>query len=178
MMWREMAIKFEHDGVPYTVDTPKEAAELRALFKIQDTEATRNRGWHRLNAKYGTHALKMMDAIEQELETPWTHEVFLTFIARLGKPQKSALALLVTHKRLTDVELRESLNATNNQALAGVLSGISKQAAALNIDARDIFTFENLRNGGKRRSTYAISDKFSEIASRMNWPGPEVPAEH
>jgi hypothetical protein len=76
----------------------------------------------------------------------------------------------VTRRRVTDEELRRALNVSGNQALAGVLSGISKQAAALNIPARAIFGFENLRNAGKRRSTYTVADKFLQIATDMNWP--------
>jgi hypothetical protein len=96
--------------------------------------------------------------------------VFLTFIEHLGESQLAALALLANRHRVTDEELRDALNVPGNQALAGVLSGISKQAAALNIPAREVFSFENFRNAGTRRSTYTVAEKFLDIAEQMNWP--------
>jgi hypothetical protein len=168
-----MAIKFKHRGEPFTADTPEEAAQMLALLKKQDADAAQNRVW----ARYGGKMEQIKAFIAEEAETPWNPEMFLSFIDRLGDPQQAALALLVTCRRVSDEELREALNVSGNQALAGVLSGISKQAAALNIPARSIFSFENLRNAGKRRNTYTVADKFWEIASSMNWPGPEFPSE-
>lgn len=171
----EMAIRFKYGGVLYTADTPQEAASTMALLKERDAEAARKRVPSRVLAKYN-RAESIMAFIKEESETPWTPEVFLSFIDRLGDSQQAALAMLVTQRRVTDEELRKALNVPGNQALAGVLSGISKQAAALSIPARDIFSFENLRNAGKRRSTYSVADKFCEIAADMNWPGPSVPS--
>lgn len=171
-MWREMAIRFKYGGMSFTADTPEEVVQTLALFKERDAEAAQKRVW----AKYGGKVEQMKAFIAEEAETPWTPEVFLSFVDRLGDSQQAALALLVTRRRVADDELRKALRVSGNQALAGVLSGISKQAAALNIPARSIFSFENLRNAGKRRSTYVIADKFLEIASNMNWPGPQFPS--
>jgi len=170
-----MAIKFKYGGVLFTADTPEEAAKTLAILKERDAESARKMGWRRFMTKYGSHADQMMASMDEELETPWTREVFLNFIDRLGSPQQAALAALVTRRRMTDEELRKELKVPGNQALAGVLSGISKQAAALGINARAIFGFENLRNAGKRRSTYHVADKFLQIARDMNWP--QTPSE-
>src|SRR5947208_3205760 len=61
----------------------------------------------------------------------WTPDRFSAFIDRLGDAQKLALALLVTKGSVTDEQLRNFLKVPGNQALAGILSGISKQAVAL-----------------------------------------------
>jgi hypothetical protein len=169
-----MTIRFKHGGEVFTTDTPEEAVKLRALLKRQDVERTveiaRKRVLNEL--KFHGEGIGALDALTEVdvLQNPWTPEVFLRLIERLGVPQKAALSLLVTRHHVTDEELREALKVPGNQALAGVLSGISKQAAALNIPARAIFSLENLRNAGKRRSTYTIADKFLQIASDMNWP--------
>jgi len=68
------------------------------------------------------------------------------------------------------------LNVPGNQALAGVLSGISKRAVALFIPPRAIFDFENFRVGGKRRSDYLVVDEFRHIAAELNWPPPSLVA--
>ena len=169
-----MGIQFKHRGELFIADTPEEAMQMRALLKKQDTEAAQKR----VLARYGGKMEQLGAFVAAEAETPWTQEVFVAFIDRLGDSQQAALAALVTRRRVTDEELRKELKVSGNQALAGVLSGISKQAAALNIDARDIFSFENLRNAGKRRSTYTVADKFLDIASRMNWPGPQFPSKN
>jgi len=149
-----------------------------ALLKARDAESALKRAESRVLARFGGPMEQMKASILAEAETPWTPKVFIAFIDRLGDSQQAALAALVTRRRITDEELRKGLKVSGNQALAGVLSGISKQAAALNIDARDIFSFENLRNAGKRRSTYTVADKFLDIASRMTWPGPQFPSKN
>lgn len=164
-----MAIKFKYSGILFTADTPEEAAKIRALLKKQDAEEAEKHAWSRAEAKFGGPGAQMRAFISEEFGT-WTPAVFLNFIERLGSPQQTALSMIVTRRRVTDEELRKALKVPNNQALAGVLSGISKQAAALNISARHIFSFENLRTAGKRRSTYTIADNFLQIATDMNWP--------
>jgi len=162
------------DGTLFTAPTAEDIVQLHALLKERDAKAAREqvteyqkRAGARLAAKYGGE-YEQMDAFMQDaLATPWTPEKFLNFIDRLGSPQKVILAALVTRHRVTDEELRKLLKVSSNQALAGVLSGISKQAAALGIPARDIFEFENFRNAGKRRSVYTVADKFLLIANDM-----------
>lgn len=170
----EMAIKFKYGGIAFTADTPEEAARTMALLKEQ--AAAERQARIQAMLKDGR-----MEELHQHLlegpGTPWTPNVFLGFIDRIGKTQQEVLKLLVSFRHVTDEELRACIKVPGNQALAGVLSGISKQAAALGIPARDIFSFENLRNAGKRRSTYKVAPKFAEIASQMNWPGPDFPSQ-
>lgn len=168
-------LKFSYGGRTHIITgTPEEVSKtfdltMQTLKRYEEHAAA-----DRVFAKYGGPMAKLRAFVAEEADTPWTPEVFLSFLGRLGGPQQKALATLVLRHRLADAELRRVLGVTNNQALAGVLSGISKQAAALDIPARAIFSFENIRNAGKRRSTYAIADKFLQIASEMNWPGPEI----
>ena len=144
---------------------------MRALLKKQDAEAERESAMKRFLLKQGEFGLdKIQLMAEIDAETPWTPDKFVRFIDRLGTPQQTALAALVRRHHVTDEELRKVVKVSDNQALAGVLSGISKQAAALDVPARAIFSFENFRNAGKRRSTYSVSDKFSKIAADMHWP--------
>jgi hypothetical protein len=163
-----MAIRFKYGGVPFTVDTPEEAAKIIEALRQQDVLDAKRRALNRATIEQGGPGA-LLAFIEEEYGT-WTPGVFLRFVERLGPSQKAALALLVTRRSATDEELREAVKARGNQALAGILSGISKQAAALNIPARSIFGFENLRSAGKRRSTYTVADSFLQISREMNWP--------
>jgi hypothetical protein len=164
-----MAITFQHRGKAITVDTPREAAELLEMLKQQDAEDAKKRAWGRAAVEWGGPGTGMEAFIVEEFGA-WAPGLFLAFIERLGGPQRKALAFLTERGSATDEELREALGARGNQALAGILSGISKQAAALDIPARDIFRFENRRTAGKRHSTYAVADKFLRIARDMSWP--------
>jgi hypothetical protein len=162
-----MAIRFKHRGELFTADTPEEAVRLRGLLKKQDEQDAKT---HFVKNIMDNTKERYREAEIRAAEMQWTPEVFLRFVERLGKPQQTALSLLVTRRHLTDDELRKALNVLDNQTLAGVLSGISKQAASLGIPFRAVYTFENFRNAGKRRSTYAVSNNFLEIATEMHWP--------
>jgi hypothetical protein len=101
---------------------------------------------------------------------PWTTDLFWKFIDSLGKTQKRVLSLLVTKRSLSDVQLRKLLNLHDNRELAGVLSGISKQAGANEIPARAVYKIENESKSGEIVKTYAASLDFLRIANEMNWP--------
>jgi hypothetical protein len=173
MIGRDMAdkpIKFTYGKASFTVYSREDALALYAALKEQDAAAAMDLAIGRLGI--GGKVGEIKAYLADEAFTPWTPQVFHSFIERLGAPQQAALAVLVTRQRVTDEELRKALNISGNQALAGVLSGISKRAAALDIPARLIFEFENFRNAGKRRSTYTVAGKFLKIATDMNWPPP------
>ena len=145
---------------------------MLALVKRREAEAVIEEMRSR-SAGYMDHYQKLFSAYD-ESKFKWTSDSFVALISRLGEAQKIALALLVTRRAISDGDLREALKLSGNQALAGVLSGISKQAAALYIPARAIFDFENFRVGGKRRSDYLVVDEFREIAAQMKWPPPAL----
>ena len=172
--WR-LAIKFKYGGVLFTADTPEEAAQTMALLRERDEKSARQEREARIQAMLKEGRMEEVHEFLTKGTGTWTPKLFFEFIDRLGKTQREVLSLLVSFRHATDEELRACVNVPNNQALAGVLSGISKQAATLDIDARDIFSFENLRNAGKRRSNYKVANKFAEIAARVNWPGPQLP---
>jgi hypothetical protein len=179
-----MAITFKYGGASFTVDTPQEAAETLALLRGQQAEQKRERrealaqAWidRRISRStaFRDHAKNELSAYLEGNKYKWTPDRFEGFISRLGEAQKLILALLITKGSVSDVELRAALGVPDNQALAGVLSGISKQAVALFIPPRAIFDFENFRFGGKRRSDYLVVDEFRKIAADMNWPPPTL----
>lgn len=103
---------------------------------------------------------------------PWTEAILDTFLHRLGPDQKAILRILVTQTRVTADELRAALKVDNNQALAGIISGISKQASAMGIWARDVFGIENSRRGGVLNKSFFINEDFQKIAKSANWPAP------
>ena len=101
---------------------------------------------------------------------PWTPRVFSAFVTAIGSSQTTVLAWLVQHTRATDAQLREAVGVKTNQQLAGILSGLSKQAAACHLPAREVFTIENESKSGETTKTYVISRHFLETATDHNWP--------
>jgi hypothetical protein len=162
-----MPVQFSYRGVTYTTDTPQEADEMLALLKKREAEAA----IEGMRSRFFGHMQEAQQLFSPlVVPFPWTRDMFISLMARIGEPQKALLAHLVTAARVSDEELRNILDLSGNQALAGTLSGISKQAASLNIPARAIFSFENSRVGGKRRSEYVVALEFRKIASELNWP--------
>ena len=144
-------IRIHHMGCDIDCDTVAEAASLlRQLAKDHEARADRHRDMYG-----GVH---------------WNASLFSSFVESLGDTQKTILSLLVRNQKTTDVDLRAALGLGTNQKLAGVLSGISKQAGALNVPARSIYTVEDERKSGVLTRTYAITRDFGMFAKEMNWP--------
>ena len=80
------------------------------------------------------------------------------------------LALLVQQTRATDSQLREAVGVSTNQQLAGVLSGVSKQAAAFDLPARAVFTIENESKSGETTKTYVVSNIFLQRPTHATGP--------
>src|ERR1700733_3211493 len=72
----------------------------------------------------------------------WSKDSFWKFIESLGEPQTKVLSLLVRKQKASDEEIRKLLKVDGNRTLAGVLPGISKQAANLGISARSVYSVE------------------------------------
>jgi hypothetical protein len=102
-------------------------------------------------------------------KNPWKAEVFWRFVEKLGTSQERVIKMLLKDKA-SDDELRKTLGLQSNKQLAGILSGISKQAAAHQIPARAVFVIENESRSGEVTKTYAIAPQFVEIAAENNWP--------
>jgi len=107
---------------------------------------------------------------ESVVASAWTRESFCRFIESIGDLQKQVLALLVSNREQSDDVLRKALKMNSNQALAGVLSGISKQAGILNISPRAVYIMKDERRGRVLHKTYVVADDFLHVCHEMNWP--------
>jgi hypothetical protein len=103
---------------------------------------------------------------------PWTAIKLDQFLERLGPDQKTILRILVEQTRANAEDLRTAVNVDSNKSLAGVLSGISKQAAAMGIDAREVFGIENRRRSGVLSKSFLVADNFQRVARSADWPHP------
>ena len=155
MLWN-MSIRIQHGNVTYIVDTPEESVKLGTL--LAQTEGLVQ------TEEYRGTLVGDISASTSEEGMVWTPELFRRFMERLGESQITALTLLAQHRYVSDELLRTQLGVEDNQALAGILSGISKQAIALGMSPRSVFSFENLRKTGKRSSIYSVPNSLREIA--------------
>ncbi len=152
-----MAIRIKYRGREIECDTQEEFESINRALE-EEERRVRSEGIRRLGEKLlgaGTH---------------WTPISFSKFVESLGEAQKKILGVLVTKGRMTDAEMRKILKVDTNQQLAGILSGISKQAAGLNIPARKVYTIEKEFASGDIMRAYAISIEFLQMAQEMNWP--------
>jgi hypothetical protein len=115
-------------------------------------------------------AIESVAGVKKQETTPWTGDLFWKFIGSLGDTQRRVLSQLTCKRSLRDEELRRFLHLDNNKQLAGVMSGISKQAAACTVPARAVYKIENESKSGEVTKTYVVSLDFLQIANEMNWP--------
>jgi len=146
----------------------REAIAVLEHLHAQDKKAVRHRvpGVQEVVGELFSRALG-----GYEETNPWTLDAFFSFLDSLKEPQKQILSLLVKRRKLTDEELRKALKLDSNLELGGVLSGVSKQAAAVNVPARAVFTIENETKGGETTKNYVVAVNFLRMAIDANWPG-------
>ena len=143
---RLVAIHFEHRGKVYHADTAKEAAELQALLNRQDAEQGRER------------------------LRPWSADMTLEFLDGLGEMQKAFLAVLAQGANVPSGEMVRALRLESEVVLAGVISGLSKQARKLNINPHDLYVVEVEWNGKKKERSFRITNDFHESLTELGWP--------
>jgi hypothetical protein len=155
--------------------TPEEAnAVIKTIMAEEERRAAEWRKQQKIEIKTPGLA-SMVPRIENIMadhvtESAWSKDSFWKFVESLGEPQVKVLSYLVRNKKASDEEIRKLLKVDGNQALAGVLSGISKQAANQGVSARAVYTVEDERKGGELSKTYGVSNDFAFVASQMNWP--------
>jgi hypothetical protein len=157
-------------------DTPEEALGLakalglvKSLEQVQDLALVKDEDLEEGEFLPGNRVLH---------HGPWTEAILDTFLHSLGRDQKEILRILVDKKRATADELRAAIGVEKNQALAGVISGISKQAVALGIKPRDVFGIENNRKSGVLNKSFVINEDLLKIAQFANWPPPSEQKAH
>jgi hypothetical protein len=170
-------IRIERKGVIYTCDTVEEAERLGKLLEGK-SEGLQG-GCVDLEASADPVADEPAEGglvfdleasadpvADEPAEFAWTPEICWRFYKRLGEPQQKLLHILVEQDYVSDEFLREQLGITTNQQLAGLLSGISKQALAIGIPPRKIFKIESIRRVGSRQSLYFVDHQLAAIAKQ------------
>ena len=119
----------------------------------------------------------MTDRSRQERETVpdldsapsrWTESRYREFIGLLRGHQKPFIDLLANNLHgKTDRMIRQALGLETNMALAGVTSGLAKNAMKVGMSAREVFDKKKMNVGTERVLEYTLSDSFRSIASKV-----------
>lgn len=115
-------------------------------------------------------------ATDSPYSNPWRMDEFTDFVNRIQVQQRRLLAALIRdekHTLLSDVELRRAVGVTSNQALAGILSGVTKVAQAMGIEPKRIYGQRTKYVQGLPNRVYWATPAFREIAVDADWPSPE-----
>jgi hypothetical protein len=120
-------------------------------------------------------ALGVLEADENRSAALWSAEEFTDFTNRIRTPQRRLLGKLLEcgPAMLMDEKLRADLGISNNQALAGVLSGISKTALAMDLDPTNVYLSRTRYRNGKPIHAYRIASEFLRAAKKLGWPKEE-----
>jgi hypothetical protein len=153
-----MAIEFKHRAKTYRADTPEEAANLVKLLREMD----RSEGIYDDDgySKDGDPVYKKV----------WDLDTFMELMRSLGDLQKDFLKSLFSKYQVPSAAVRKELGMDSEVALAGVLSGLSKQLKAMNLTSADLYSVAVKWDGKKKRRLFTLNQDFSTAALEAGWP--------
>lgn len=141
-----VAIEFEHHGKKYRADTAKEAADLQRLLDKQDLDQ-------------GAQPIRH-----------WPADVALEFLENLGELQQRFLAVLSQGASVQSEMVVRALGLDSEIALAGVISGLSKQAKKANVNPHNIYFVDVEWTGKTKQRYFRMMNDFREALLELNWP--------
>jgi hypothetical protein len=112
---------------------------------------------------------KLGEPARPELE-PWSAHEFLDFTGRIQFQQKKFLWFLKECGENTDELARTILDIEGNQALAGILSGITKVAMAMDIDHLRVYRQRTKYEKGRPVRLYDLAPVFRKATLEFDWP--------
>ena len=148
-----VAIEFKHGGRVWRADTAQEAIALRRQLEAEDRQAV----------EFGEEPDWITESI-------WTADSVTDLLHGLGSQQKMFLKVLCERTEVKSDELMKPLSVGSEMALAGVLSGLSKQLKKLNIKPRDLYSVSVEWNGKEKTRSFRLAGNFRWAASEVGWP--------
>jgi len=135
----------EYKGVVIRCDTPQEAVEIARLL-----------GGEPDHPHYSA----------------WRVDEFTEFVERIQFAQRRLLSILMKAKgqAVKDSQLCSMMGVSSNQALAGILSGVTKIAKAMDIEPSRIYYQRTEYNQGSPERRYYITPAFLKAAEDASWP--------
>jgi len=147
-----VAIEFKYKGTTWRADTAQEAVALRNELEKSD--------------KVFNPEFEAMD----QLNDFWTPDRFMDVVGGIGELQQKLLVAVRHKPRITSTELVRELGISSEVALAGVISGLSKQLKQLGIELKHVLVIEVKWSGKTKTRRFILDDFFLYAGAEQNWP--------
>lgn len=147
-----MAIRFQFNGETWEADTPEEAIALRAKLEY--------------STRFPSDPHTEMD---EEMRF-WTPDKVVSVFDCIGKLQHQMLMVIRGQYGISGTQLKEKLGLESEIALAGVISGLSKQLKQLGIEPKRVFVIDVKWTGKKKSRSFVLNTFFQSAAELHNWP--------
>src|SRR6266496_727223 len=147
-----MAIEFKYKGTTWRADTAEEAVALRNELAKSD---------------------EVFEPVIERMEAAsdfWTPDKFMEVINGIGPLQHRFLAAVRHSPRLASSDLVRVLKLDSDVALAGVISGLSKQLKNLGIEPKQVFQIDVNWKGKVKTRRFILEDFFAAAGNDQNWP--------
>jgi hypothetical protein len=146
---RLMAIEFEHAGKKYRVDTVEEAVALRYRLEQHD----------------------VMHGSYSDAQRVWTPDLVMELLNGVGELQRQFLSVLCGGLAGYQSEtITATMGLDSEVALAGVVSGLSKQLRKMSIRTADVYHVDVRWNGKHKVRTFIPSPDFQESVTELGFP--------
>jgi hypothetical protein len=147
-----MAIEFKYKGTMWRADTPEEAVALRNELERSDK------------------AFEPVFEQMEQLSDFWTPDKFMDVVSHVGPLQQQFLVAIRRKPGTTSRELVSVLGLGSEVALAGVISGLSKQIKPLGIEPKHVFKINVNWSGKTKTRKFILEDFFIGAGMEQNWP--------
>jgi hypothetical protein len=148
-----LAVRFIYRGRQWEADTPEEAIKLRRDLEANDA----NEPGADVRA-------------EQEMRATgvWTPDTFWNFVQIIKPKQKAAVIALCENGHLWSHHLAAAIEV-DEDALGGVLAGLSKQLRQLELRPSDLYQVHVDWTGGERKRLFQLQPSFLLTAKEVGW---------
>jgi hypothetical protein len=110
------------------------------------------------------------DTTAQYAESQWTPDTITDLLEGIGDLQDRFLRILHDNPNVVSQSLVVGLNIESDVALAGVLSGLSKQLKKMSISPRDLYRVDVRWKGKTKERYFDLAPDFRVIANELGWP--------
>jgi hypothetical protein len=147
-----VAIEFKHRGTVWRADTPEEAVALRNQLEKAD--------------KVFVPEHEQMDKLDEF----WTPDRFMDVINGIGELQQRLLIAVRRKPSITSKEILQQLGLKSEVALAGTISGLSKQLKQMEISIDQVLVIRVNWTGKVKTRRFILDDFFLYAGMEQNWP--------
>lgn len=152
-----MSYKIHYKDVVIECNTVEEALQFTSHLKSVKVEAVQKE-----------HSENNLERSAVGGSSRWTEKRLKEFLnlAKNSQQYKVIESLLDSPDGRTLPQLLSLLGATNGRILAGVFSGMAKNAKKVGVDYKDLYICNRVSIGGEMQKEYKLTDSFRSAVER------------